>query len=264
VDFAILGPEEACCGDPARRIGNEYLYQTLVQQNVENMKNHGIKKILVHCPHCFNTLKNEYSQFEGKYEVVHTTAFFQDLIAKGKLSLTEELKKNIVYHDSCYIGRYNNIYEPPRALLAGIPGVSVHELSFSREKSFCCGAGGGRMWMEETLGTRINKKRVEQALAQKPDIISANCPYCLTMLSDGIKDLNMDEKVQALDLMELLAGACAKEKAPKAQEAEKATPTQGAEKSAPAQEAGNAAPAQEPGDAAPAEQAAGEPPKPAE
>lgn len=216
IDFAILGPEEGCCGDSARRIGNEYLYQTLAQANVEILKNYGVKRILTHCPHCYNTLKNEYSQFGGDYELIHTTTFISDLVARGKLSLKKELAKNICYHDSCYLGRYNDIYAEPRSLLLGIGGVNVLEMSHKRQNSFCCGAGGGRMWMEETLGTRINRKRVEEALALKPDIISSNCPYCLTMLTDGIKDANMDEKVQVLDLMELVHSATGADVAPPA------------------------------------------------
>jgi Fe-S oxidoreductase len=206
VDFAILGGEEACCGDPARRIGNEYLYQTLVKANCEHFKNYGIKKIITHCPHCLNTLKNEYSQFGADIEVYHTTTIINDLIFEKKLPLRKARKMRVTYHDSCYLGRYNNIYSEPREILESIlGGIPVLEMENHRENSFCCGAGGGRMWMEETLGTRINRERLEQALETKPEIISSNCPYCLTMLTDAVKDMNMEEKIQVRDVMELLA-----------------------------------------------------------
>lgn len=208
VDFAILGTDEACCGDPARRIGNEYLYQTLVQQNIEHFKSRNVKKIIAHCPHCFNTLKNEYSQFKGDFEVMHTTTFIKELHESGKIKMKDSIAKNICYHDSCYLGRYNNLYTHPRDILKGIPGVKMLEMKKRREDSFCCGAGGGRMWMEETLGTRINKNRVEQALTTSPDIIALNCPYCMTMLTDGIKDMNMEEKVKVMDMMELVIESC--------------------------------------------------------
>jgi Fe-S oxidoreductase len=214
VDFAILASEEACCGDPARRIGNEYLYQTLVDANIEHFKNYGIKKIITHCPHCFNTLKNEYGQFGAEFEVIHTTTLINDLVKEGRLKPLETHRAHVTYHDSCYLGRYNNIYDPPRELLGQIPGVQFTEIRERREQSFCCGAGGGRMWMEENLGTRINKRRIEQAMKTDPTVIASNCPYCLTMLTDGIKDMNLEEKVKVLDLMELVERACTSRKEP--------------------------------------------------
>jgi Fe-S oxidoreductase len=213
VDFAILGAEEACCGDPARRIGNEYLYQAaLVEMNCGNFKTHGIKKIITHCPHCFNTLKQEYPQFGAEIEVFHTTTIINDLIAQGKISSKIPQKKRITYHDSCYLGRYNGIYSEPREIIEHVTGgTPPAEMESNRENSFCCGAGGGRMWMEETLGIRINKMRIEEAMETRPDIISSNCPYCLTMLTDAVKDMNLEEKVQVKDITELLMEASADE-----------------------------------------------------
>ncbi|MDQ7821774.1 MAG: (Fe-S)-binding protein [Candidatus Eremiobacteraeota bacterium] len=212
VDFAILGAEEACCGDPARRIGNEYLYQTLAQQNIEQFKNHGVKKIITHCPHCFNVLRHEYGHLGAGIDVVHTTAFIGELVEKGKLVPREAFSKSVCYHDSCYLGRYNGVYDAPRGLLSAVPGAKTLEMGKKREDSFCCGAGGGRMWMEETLGKRINKARVEQAMAKSPEVIASNCPYCLTMLTDGVKDMNLEEKVKVMDLMEIMAHSCGEQK----------------------------------------------------
>ncbi len=214
IDFAILGSEEACCGDPARRIGNEFLYQTLVESNMEHFKNYGVKKIITHCPHCYNTLKNEYRQFGADFEVIHSTVLIEELIAKGTLSPDGKQDKTVCYHDSCYLGRYNSIYNEPRAILEKVCASAPIEMKDHRESSFCCGAGGGRMWMEEKLGTRINRHRLDQALVTKAEIISSNCPYCLTMLTDAVKDRNMEEKVQVLDVMEMLDRSCNKTKEP--------------------------------------------------
>lgn len=204
VKFSILGTEEGCCGDSARRIGNEYLYQTLVQANVEVLKNYGVKKILTACPHCFNTLKNEYPQFGGKYEVVHYTQFLAELLEQGKLKLTRPVDKLITYHDSCYLGRANEVYEEPRKVLQAIPGLKMVEMERNRIRSFCCGAGGGRMWMEEKLGTRINQARTDQALKTGAQMVGTACPYCLTMLGDGIKEKGLEESLRAIDLAELV------------------------------------------------------------
>jgi len=212
VDFAILGAEEACCGDPARRIGNEFLYQTLVEANMEHFKNYEVKKIITHCPHCYNTLKNEYRQFGAEFEVIHTTVLMTELMAKGALPTNGRQDKKVCYHDSCYLGRYNGIYAEPREILEKVSSSSPLEMKDHRASSFCCGAGGGRMWMEEKLGTRINRKRLDQALETKADIISSNCPYCLTMLTDAVKDRNLEEKLQVLDVMELLDRSCGKTK----------------------------------------------------
>jgi Fe-S oxidoreductase/nitrate reductase gamma subunit len=205
--FSFLGTEEGCCGDSARRIGNEYLYQTLVQANIEVLKNYGVKKILTMCPHCLNTLKNEYPQFGGNYEVIHYTQFLADALANGKLKLTQPVNKVITYHDSCYLGRANEIYEPPRKILQAIPGLKIVEMERNRVRSFCCGAGGGRMWMEEKIGTRINQMRTDQAVQTKAECVGTACPYCLTMIGDGIKEKGLEETISSFDLSELVEKA---------------------------------------------------------
>ena len=204
VKFSILGTEEGCCGDSARRIGNEYLYQTLVQANLEVLKNYGVKKILTMCPHCFNTLKNEYPQFGGKYEVIHYTQFLAEVLEQGKLKLAKPVDKVITYHDSCYLGRANEVYEEPRKILRAIPGLKMVEMERNHVRSFCCGAGGGRMWMEEKLGSRINQERTDQALKTRAQMVGTACPYCLTMLGDGIKEKGLEESLSAVDLAELV------------------------------------------------------------
>jgi len=207
VSFAILGEEEMCCGDSARRMGNEYLAQTLIQGNVEAMANYKFKKILVNCPHGYNTLKNEYPQFGGDYEVVHHTEFLLELLRAGKLPMPKGLNGNgrVCYHDSCYLGRYNEIYDEPRELLSAIPGATVVEMDRIRGKSFCCGAGGGRMWMEETVGVRINEKRAEGAIQTGAKTIGVACPFCLTMFEDGMKAKGEEENIQVADIAELIA-----------------------------------------------------------
>lgn len=204
VKFGILGTEEGCCGDPARRIGNEYLYKMLAEANIETFKRYHVKKILTTCPHCFTNLKNEYPQFGGEFEVIHQTEFLNDLIEKKKLKFKRGNPLTVTYHDSCYLGRYNQIYEKPRRILSSIPGVRLREMEWNRFRSFCCGGGGGRMWMEEHIGKRINETRAEQALQLGPDVIATACPYCLTMLEDGVKAKGMDESVKTLDIAELL------------------------------------------------------------
>jgi Fe-S oxidoreductase/nitrate reductase gamma subunit len=207
VDFAILGANERCCGDSARRIGNEYLYQTLAQHNIEAFNQVGAKKVITTCPHGYNTIKNEYPQMGGNYEVVHHSELIARLIKDGKLKLTKPLAKRVIYHDSCYLGRYNDIYHPPRDVVSAIPGVSAIEFPRSGPDSFCCGAGGGRMWMEEKAGKRINQLRTQEAVDAKADVIATGCPFCLTMLFDGIKELNQTEKMKAMDIAELVAEA---------------------------------------------------------
>jgi Fe-S oxidoreductase/nitrate reductase gamma subunit len=208
VSFAILGTEEGCCGDSARRIGNEYVYDSLVQYNLGIFQQYGVKKILTICPHCHNALKNEYPQYGSEFEVIHHTELLLDLLRQKKISLNGANRKmNVCYHDSCFLGRYNDIYEQPRALLTAISGVSLVEMDRNLDRSFCCGAGGGRMWMEEHLGTRINEARVEQALEKKPDAIATACPYCLTMFEDGLKSKNAFDSVKALDIAEYIANA---------------------------------------------------------
>jgi Fe-S oxidoreductase len=204
VKFGILGKEEGCCGDPARRIGNEYLYKILVEANIETFHRYHVKRILTTCPHCFTNLKNEYPQFGGHFEVIHQTDFLNDLLQKKKLKLKGGSPLTVTYHDSCYLGRYNQIYEKPRKILTSIPGVSLKEMERNRSRSFCCGGGGGRMWMEEHIGKRINEMRIEQALKLKPDVIATACPYCLTMLGDGLKAKGVDESIKVFDIAELL------------------------------------------------------------
>jgi Fe-S oxidoreductase len=204
IRFGILGNEEGCCGDPARRIGNEYLFQTMAEANIGIMKKHGVKKILTLCPHCFHTLKNEYGPFGGEFEVIHHVQFLADLISSGKIKLTKPIDKVITYHDSCYLGRANQIFEAPRKILNAIPGLKLVEMERHHKRSFCCGAGGGRMWMEEHIGTRINQMRTDQAIATKAEFIGTACPYCLTMLFDGIKEKGKAETMAAYDLSELV------------------------------------------------------------
>ncbi|MEW6616356.1 MAG: heterodisulfide reductase-related iron-sulfur binding cluster [Thermodesulfobacteriota bacterium] len=207
VNFGILGAEEKCCGDSARRIGNEYLFQMLAAETIEILKNYNVKRIVTQCPHCFNTLKNEYSQFDGEFEVLHYTEFITELIAKGKLKLTKPINKTISYHDSCYLGRYNTIYDAPRKILKSIPGVKLVEMLRNKAKSICCGAGGGRMWMEEHLGKRINEMRLQDALDVNPDVVSTVCPYCLTMFEDAIKERDVQESLKSKDIAELVEEA---------------------------------------------------------
>ncbi|MCD6310356.1 MAG: (Fe-S)-binding protein, partial [Candidatus Eremiobacteraeota bacterium] len=204
IDFAILGTDEACCGDPARRTGNEYLYQILAQANVELLNSLGIKKIITTCPHCYNTLKNEYSEFGGNYDVYHAANFIHELISSGKIKIKNKQKDSVTYHDSCYLGRYNGIYEPPRNILKKL-GTKIKEMPNNRKFGFCCGAGGGRMWMEETIGQRINSTRATEALEVKPDRIITACPYCLTMFEDAMKEL--DNETPVLDITEVVITA---------------------------------------------------------
>jgi Fe-S oxidoreductase/nitrate reductase gamma subunit len=209
VNFGILGTDEKCCGDSARRLGNEYLFQMLAQENVEVMKQYGVKKIVTTCPHCYNTLKNEYPQFGGDFEVIHHSEFIAKLLADGKLSLNGQgrLSGLVTYHDSCYLGRYNSLYAQPREIVKGALADNGRfvEMRRNHAKSFCCGAGGGRMWLEESQGQRINELRVDQAAEVKAETVVTACPYCLTMFSDGIKNKSLEEKMRTIDLAEVVA-----------------------------------------------------------
>lgn len=204
IKFAILGNEEGNSGDTARRMGNEYLFQELCVQNIEVMKSYGVKKIYTTDPHAYNTLKNEYPEFGLEAEVFHHTEVLSQLLADGILNPTEKVEEKVAYHDSCYIGRYNGIFDAPRDILRAIPGVEILEMKRNAENALCCGAGGGNMWIEEKEGTRINIARTEMALETNPTVIGSNCPYCLTMLSDGTKAKEMEEQVQTLDIIEIL------------------------------------------------------------
>lgn len=207
VKFAILGSEESCTGDPAKRAGNEFLFQMMAYQNIQVLNDYEVKKIVTTCPHCFNTLKNEYPELGGTYEVIHHTELLQNLIDEGKIKIQDayEFKgKRITYHDSCYLGRANGIYEAPRKVLEALD-MDLYEMKRSKKNGLCCGAGGAQMFKEEENGNdRINIERTNEALAQNPDIIVANCPFCTTMLQDGVKSAEKQDQVQVLDIVELL------------------------------------------------------------
>ena len=204
VSFGILGTEEKCCGDSARRLGNEYLYQSLAEENIETFRGYGVKKIVTACPHCLTVMKMDYKQLGADFEVIHHTQLIDQLIKAGKIkpgALSEKLK--VTYHDSCYLGRYNEEYNAPRAVIGAMKDLSLVEMEMSKSKGFCCGAGGGRMWLEEH-GTRINNTRTEQALKLDPQAVVVNCPFCLTMLEDGMKDNDAADRVKVYDIAELV------------------------------------------------------------
>jgi Fe-S oxidoreductase len=206
VKFGILGDEEFCCGDPARRMGDEYQFQLLCQQNIEILKGYNVKKVVASCPHCFNSLKHEYPQFGGNFEVIHHTQIIAELLRAGRLKLSSAGKQKWAYHDSCYLGRYNDIYEEPRRILKALVGRPV-ELPRRRSNSFCCGGGGGHMWMEEEPEKRVNNLRVDEVIGAGVDGVATACPYCLSMLDDGIKTRGVEETLQVKDISELVAAA---------------------------------------------------------
>jgi heterodisulfide reductase subunit D len=207
ISYAILGNEEACTGDPARRAGNEFLFQMLALQNIQTLDAYGIRKIIATCPHCFNVLKNEYPELGGKYEVVHHTQFLSQLMAEGKLKVKGGGVFNgqrITYHDSCYLGRANDVYEAPRELLEALDADLV-EMQRNKKNGLCCGAGGAQMWKEDEPGDkRINIERSEEALATGASVVAVNCPFCMTMMSDGIKAFDKQEEVMVYDLSEMI------------------------------------------------------------
>jgi len=205
VDFAILGNEEKCTGEPARRLGHEYLYQTLAQGNVETLKRYRFQTIVTACPHCFNTIRNEYPDFDGHFRVIHHSQLLDDLLRGGRLPVTPAGSERITYHDACNLGRYNGVYEPPRQVLAAATRGELVEMTLSRSKGFCCGGGGGRVWLEETEGRRVNQLRVEQAMEVKPDILASACPFCLTMFEDGVKAKEVADTIKTRDIAEVLA-----------------------------------------------------------
>lgn len=208
--YAILGKEEMCTGDPARRAGNEFMFQMMAYQNIQILNGYGIKKIVTACPHCFNTLKNEYPELGGNYEVIHHATFLQELIDVGKIVLNEggSFKgKKITYHDSCYLGRANNIYEAPRKVLEALDAELV-EMKRCKSNGLCCGAGGAQMFKEEEKGDiRINLERTKDALETGASVIAAACPFCNTMMTDGVKNSNKEDTIEVLDIAELIAAS---------------------------------------------------------
>lgn len=204
VSFAILGKEEKCTGDSARRAGNEMLFQQLAMENIETLKGYGVKKIITHCPHCANTFANDYRQMGLEVEVLHHTQILNQLVQAGRLKPVNPVAEKVTYHDSCYLGRYNQVYTPPRELLQAIPGVELTEMERHGAEGMCCGAGGAKMWMEETHGTRVNVDRSRQAMATGATTVATNCPFCMTMMSDGVAAIDPDEQLRVLDLAEML------------------------------------------------------------
>ena len=208
VDFGVLGDAETCCGDPARRVGYEFQFQILAEENIELFKSHNIKEIITTCPHCYNTIKNEYPIYGGDFKVVHYTQLIADLINQGKLKLTNELNSILTYHDPCYLGRYNGVYVEPRRILQAIPKAKLEEMERSRNTTFCCGGGGGHMWIEEQPGTtKINHMRIEDVLKTGAETVVTACPYCLQMFEEGIEHKDVKDSLKARDLVELVEAA---------------------------------------------------------
>ena len=208
VSFAVLGPAESCTGDPARRMGNEFVFSMLAQQNIETLNEAGVRKIVASCPHCFNTIAREYPQLGGDYEVIHHTQLLAQLVADGKIRPVTPIEERITYHDPCFLGRHNRVFTPPREIMERVPGVQPQEMHRCKERGFCCGAGGARMWMEERIGKRINIERIDEALETDPDTISTGCPYCLVMLGDAVAAKKSSgeakESLEVVDVAQLL------------------------------------------------------------
>ena len=208
VQFSILGAEEKCCGDSVRRLGNEFVFERMAKENIETFKKRGVKKIITYCPHCYTTLKNDYRQFGMEIPVLHHSEVIHGLLAENRLRLADgngKADERVLYHDSCYLGRYNGLYDKPRDVIRMATGTKPIEMDRRLEKSFCCGAGGGRMWMEEEPAHRINANRVREALQKAPDVIAVACPYCMTMFEDGLKDEHAADKVKVMDIAEVVA-----------------------------------------------------------
>jgi Fe-S oxidoreductase len=206
VSFAVM-EEEMCNGESARRLGEEYLYQTLAEQNIENLGQYTFDKILAHCPHCFNTIQNEYPLFGGDYEVVHHSQLIQELIESGRIRLSERDRQRITFHDSCYMGRYNGVFDAPRALIRARPDLDLHEMERNRDNGLCCGGGGGQMWMEVDATKPVNMIRLEEAMGTGAGVVGTTCPFCLTMLDDAVKAKGVEDQVAVKDVAELVAEA---------------------------------------------------------
>jgi Fe-S oxidoreductase len=208
VTFAVLGPAETCTGDPARRMGNEFVFSVLAQQNIETLNEAGARKIVASCPHCFNTIAREYPQLGGNYEVIHHTQLLARLVADGRITPVTPIEEKVTYHDPCFLGRHNRVFTPPREIMEHVPGVQAQEMHRCKERGFCCGAGGARMWMEERIGKRINTERIDEALGTDPDTISTGCPYCLVMLGDALAAKRSSgeakESLEVVDVAQLL------------------------------------------------------------
>jgi Fe-S oxidoreductase len=214
IDFAILGPSEMCTGDSARRSGNEYIFQMLAMQNIETLDGLGVKKIITQCPHCFNTLKNEYPQLDGHYEVIHHSEFLMQLIGDGRLSMAgASLDERVTYHDSCYLGRHNDVYLAPRKVIGSLAGIDIVEMPRNGTRGMCCGAGGARMWMEETIGKKVNTERAQEAIATGAERIAVACPFCYVMMDDGVKGEGKDEEVAVSDIAEVILESLEREPA---------------------------------------------------
>jgi Fe-S oxidoreductase len=208
VKFAVLGPMETCTGDPARRLGNEFVFSMLAQQNIETLNEAKVKKVIASCPHCFNTISREYPQLGGNYEVIHHTQLLAKLVEDGKLTPVTRVEEKITYHDPCFLGRHNKVFTPPREIIEAVPGTSAEEMHRCKNRGFCCGAGGARMWLEERIGKRINEERIEEALALDPDTVSTACPYCMVMLGDAINAKKAagqaKQSLEVIDVAQLL------------------------------------------------------------
>jgi Fe-S oxidoreductase len=224
VSFAILGRKETCSGDPARRAGNEFLFQQQAEQNIEAMNEAKVRKVVTSCPHCFHTIKNEYPQFGGNYEVVHHSQLISELLTSGKLKAEEKLNQKVTYHDSCYLGRWNGVYDAPRAILDAVSTGELIEMNRSKQHGFCCGAGGGRMWQEEK-GPRVNRNRTQEILETGAEVAAVACPFCTIMITDGVKDAGKEENIQVLDIAEVVRKSLKNIQAKKATAAEAAEPT---------------------------------------